>query len=198
MENIKALLYCCKQPHKLFNTDKGFVLSDFELGDAYKDKILLNGKIVAECDYEVEEIYERVSLNDSWFNDLHHTKTMRINELLKKSCLKVEEMNKYFDYPKNTLDKVGYAIHIKNLKERVMELSDCYKEEKIRNALYSSFITKKPITKAPQNMCRVWIYENGKWIMYILISVRPKWLFLELNGEKEIEIRKRILKGMIE
>ena len=54
MEKIKALLYCCKQPHKLFYTDKGFVLSDFELGDAFKDKTLLNGKIVAECDFEVD------------------------------------------------------------------------------------------------------------------------------------------------
>ena len=62
MKKIKLLLYCGKQPHKLFKPAKGFVLSDFELGDFFKEKILLNGKILAECDFKVEAL-ERISDN---------------------------------------------------------------------------------------------------------------------------------------
>ena len=32
---------------------------------------------------------------------------------------------------------------------------------------------------------------------YILISVRPKWLCKILNGEKTIEVRKKVLKEML-
>lgn len=96
MSKMKMLLYCTKSKWQLFID----IITGKWLIDKIKNKNAVNGKIVAECDYEVEEIYERVSLNDSWFNDFHHTKTMKNDELLKKSCLKVEEMNKYFDYPK--------------------------------------------------------------------------------------------------
>lgn len=52
--------------------------------------------------------------------------------------------------------------------------------------------------KAPQNMMRV--YSNigrYKCSQYILISVRPKWLCKILNGEKTIEVRKKVLKEML-
>lgn len=45
---MKLLLYCTKQPHKLYATDKGYVITDFELGDYYKTKEKLNGKITIE------------------------------------------------------------------------------------------------------------------------------------------------------
>ena len=83
MEKIKLLLYCTKsRPYLLKTTEcltdvcnKYFTSNNFLLKDcAY------NGKIVAECDYEVEEIFERVSLADSWFNEFHYTKTLKHNE----------------------------------------------------------------------------------------------------------------------
>lgn len=192
---LRLLLYCTKQPHKLFNTDKGFVLSDFELGDAFKDKTLLNGKIVAECDFEVEEIdfdFTKYGKNVEEYNK----KINEINGILHKSCLSASELYHYLT------DNKGYAIHIKNLKERVMELSDVYKYDNSYNNMFGWIKEENekyiPLDKAPQNMMKVWIYENGKWVMYILISVRPEWLFLELKGEKTIELRKRVLKGMIE
>lgn len=198
MEKIKLLLYCCKQPHKLFNTDKGFVLSDWELGDAHKDKTLLNGKIVAECDFEVEEIECRTSIGINGIHDEYTTKSLGENELLFAS--KIDEIT-FINYLKG---KNGYAIHIENLHifDRAKRLGECY----LFKGKYYDFDSDgfgemmdhyESLDKAPQNMCRVWVCENGEWIMYILISVRPEWLCLELNGEKTIEVRKKVLKEML-
>ncbi len=192
MEKIRLLLYCTKQLHKLFNTDKGFVLSDFELGDAYKDKTLLNGKIVAECDFEVEKIIPVNVEVDDYDYGLFSGK-----DLLKESCLSDNDIYEYLQDDDGEIFNKGYAIHIKNLKERVMELSDCYKYTQDNFLNGGKYLIPVPVDKAPQNMCRVWVYENGKWVMYILISVRPEWLFLELKGEKNIEIRKKVLKEML-
>lgn len=193
MEKIKLLLYCTKQPHKLFNTDKGFVLSDFELGDFYKDKTLLNGKIVAECDFEVEEI--KAIERWDYSNTFYSTRYLNERELLEESYLTYEELDNYLK------GNNGYAIYIKNLKERVMELSDVYTYDTSYNNMFGWIKEENekyiPLNKAPQNMMRVWVYENGKWVMYILISVRPEWLCLELNGIKTVEVRKTVLKEML-
>ena len=174
---MKLFLYCTKDKntHLIRNESDNYwyVMNNHDLS-VFKNVETYNGKIVAECDFEVVKNEDLVF--DCCFN--------------KETELTLQQMAEYTgvnDY---------YAIHIKNLKERVMELSVCYKEEKIRNSLYSSFIIKKPITKAPQNMMRVWVYENGKWVMYILISVRPEWVCLELNGIKNVEVRKKVLKEM--
>lgn len=49
------------------------------------------------------------------------------------------------------------------------------------------------VGKAPQNMMR-FIFNNEE---YVLISIRPEWLCKILNGDKTIEIRRKILKGMM-
>jgi hypothetical protein len=91
-----------------------------------------------------------------------------------------------------------------------MELSECYTKKIVRDKVLGSpyFDTDsvdyhfekrevlKPITKAPQNMMWIWIKENGKWEKRLLISVRPQWLCKILNKEKDIEIRRKVLKGM--
>jgi hypothetical protein len=56
----------------------------------------------------------------------------------------------------------------------------------------------EPLEKAPQNMMWVYVKENGKWEERLLISVRPQWLCKILNGEKDIEVRRKVLKGMVE
>lgn len=53
---VKVLLYCNKTKPKLFNTDQGYVLSDFGIGEYYKNPNLLNGKVILECEYYTEEI----------------------------------------------------------------------------------------------------------------------------------------------
>ena len=52
------------------------------------------------------------------------------------------------------------------------------------------------VNYAPQNMMYSWLWNN-KWDRYVLISIRPEWLCKILNGEKTIEVRKKILKEMM-
>ena len=52
-------------------------------------------------------------------------------------------------------------------------------------------MNQRALVKAPQNMCNAYdVYKNH----YILISIRPEWLCKILNGEKTIEVRKKVLK----
>lgn len=55
-----------------------------------------------------------------------------------------------------------------------------------------------PLSKAPQNMQWCYIYENGKWEKRLLISIRAEWACLILNKIKDIEVRRKVLKGMVE
>ena len=50
------------------------------------------------------------------------------------------------------------------------------------------------VQRAPQNMMMVW-YKGER---YALISIKSKWLCKILNGEKTIEVRRKVLKGMVE
>ena len=186
MEKIKLLLYCCKQPHKLFNSDKGFVLSDWDLGDAYKDKTLLNGKIVAECDFEVEELtpYQYQGLRENMVVG-YKGKTTDYNALIDKSKIGYCELDNYLKC------NIGYAIHIKNLHifDKPRELNECWANT---NAWIFS---NEKLYVAPQNMryCGDWNLKKA-----ILISIRPEWLVKILNKEKTIEVRKKVLKEMLE
>ena len=159
----KMLLYCTKaKPYLYQHFDKKFMLLNTK-----DETCWYNGKIVGECEFEVEDFsYRRAEC-------IGHT---YIN-LLKKSCLTDEEM---YDYLQG---KNGYAIHIKNL-----------------------IIYDKPenldsikINKAPQNMmrCKVWLRSTTQMEKCVLISIRPQWLCKILNGEKTIEVRKRVLKEMM-
>ena len=189
---MKLLLYCTKAKPKLYNTDKGFVLTDFELGEYFNNKVLLNGKIVAECDFEVEEIK---LLEDN--NATMITNTLSEEELLKKSCLEGYELCNYL-YDNLWCGQKGYAIHIKNLNifDKPKELEEVYKIDNVGGKLFTH-----SLKKAPQNMMYVsanrWVYDfyepND---INILISIRPEWLCKILNGEKTIEVRKKVLKEM--
>lgn len=214
---MKLLLYCTQNKENLWSND----LKHFFLDGRYNriidnlPKYRLNGKIVAECDFEVEEIKHYihqepevdvgVAILPEFECDAYHTKTLGHFQLLEKACMKdyslpnITVNNDLDDYLQG---KNGYAIHIKNLKERVMELSDVYKYDNSYNNMFGWLKEENekyiPLDKAPQNMCRVWIYENGEWVMYILISVRPKWMCLILNKDKDVEARKKVLKEMLE
>ena len=190
---LRLILYCTKQPPYLLKTTE--CLTDvcnkyFTSNNSLLKDIALNGKIVAECDYEVEKIeyYEK--------GNYHRTPKTWSYDLERNSCLNIIQIKKYLG------ENIGYAIHIKNLKERVMEFSDVYKYDNSYNNMFGWIVEENkkyiPLDKAPQNMMKVWIYENGEWVMYILISVRPEWLFLELKGEKTIEVRKKVLKEMMQ
>lgn len=195
---MKMLLYCTKAKPYLVKRSifVGVEPSYFTLKENVDDS--LNGKIVAECDFEVENLKPCMSPIDKR-PYAYMTRTLERWELAENSCLSFEQLD---DYLKPNFS--GYAIHIKNLKifDKPKELSDYVKYNK------NDEIVK--ITKAPQNMMYAYecigipmYYEchfcgyDEIWNDYILISIQPQWLCKILNGEKTIEVRKKVLKGMI-
>ena len=201
MKKIKALLYCTKgkkQKDLLWSNN----LKHFFLDGAYNrlidnlPKYLLNGKIVAECEIEVEEIYYL-----SWMNE-------KLRErILKQSCLTDKQFSDYMGN-KDTC----YALHISNLKifDTPKELDDFTTRTPVD---YDSIICDsctnfgfdcnkcryscdyQQVIKAPKNMMKVceWDIEDK-----VLISIKPEDLCKILNGEKTILIKKKVLKEMLE
>ena len=195
MKKIKGLLYCTKEKPYLverlpFNEKKFYQCR--KKNDYYS----LNGKIVAECDFEVEEIYYL-----SWMNE-------KLRErILKQSCLTDKQFSDYMGN-KDTC----YALHISNLKifDEPRELSDFTTRTPVD---YDSIICDsctdfgfdcnkcryscdyQQVIKAPKNMMKVceWDIEDK-----VLISIKSEWLCKILNGEKTIVVRRKVLKEMLE
>lgn len=199
----KALLYATKEMPYLLHMpkdDEEFKKGiEFSLtsGKEFKEAGLdinnykLNGKVVAECDYEVEEI-DTMALSEHIYDDYYNDNIDRIS---KGSCLTCEQMSEYLG---TTWDSKGFAIHIKNLHifDEPKELSDYYKIEDCGGMLFT-----KPLTKAPQNMMRVSV-NHWDFMTYnpddirVLISIRSPWMCLILNQIKDIEVRKSVLNIM--
>ena len=177
----KLLLYCTKaKPYLYQHFSKKFITSN-----TYDKDCIWNGKIVAECDFEVEDL----RILEDWLGGCwYETKTLSENEVLEKSCLTSYDVYEYLGD-----DNEGYAIHIKNLhifdKPRIIK--NYYN---IAPRTMQDCMNQKVLVKAPQNMCNTYdVYKNH----YILISIRPEWLCKILNREKTIEIRKKVLKEML-
>ena len=189
MATTKCLLYCTKAikhysvGHLIFNLDDLTLNPDtnkYVFGDScylmasensYGKDNFLNGKIVAECEVETEEIkiFDKVNWKNEWENKLE------------ESCLTINQLENYL-YPNNYK---GYALHIKNLKPKILSFD--------KNCIFKKPHGNEVITRAPQNM--QWCFDR-RGNRYALISIRPEWLYKILNGEKTIEIRKKVLKGM--
>ena len=188
---MKLLLYCTKAK-PILRDYRGkaiydrFVISPTDRPFTSDDtQPILNLKIVAECDFEVEKIfYSQMFCN-------YTTWSLGKDEVLNKSCLTYDELKNYL----GTKDVIGndgyngYAIHIKNLHifDKPRELSKCH-----YLTLEKGFL--RQIKKAPQNMCYALTTRTDK---DILISIQPQWMCKILNGEKTIEVRKKILKEML-
>ncbi|MBR3208819.1 MAG: hypothetical protein IKF82_00980 [Bacilli bacterium] len=201
---IKALLYCTKAKPYLRKLDNYFL--DKHNDNYYWERgqttpCNINGKIVAECDYAVEKIENNVGGFGDYKLPYFKTETLTGKEIEDKSCLSYGQLKGYLQNNGNGFyGYSGYAIHIKNLHifDKPKELSKCHKIISVDDADFNENDYKYvPITKAPQNMMKVWLYENGEWVMYILISIKPQWMCKILNGNKTIEVRKVVLKEMI-
>ena len=179
MTTTKCLLYCTKAKPYLFEYDNDrFAFLECRLEDklCFENEIL-NGKIVAECEIETEKL-KKLSLVERRNGFLRYENE---EEILKQSCLSELQLREYL----LKTDDEGYALFIKNLKTKTLSFDKDY-------------IFKKPhgnevIKRAPQNM--QWCFDR-RGNRYALISIRPEWLCKILNGEKTIEIRKKVLKGM--
>lgn len=197
---MKLLLYCTKSKPYLYKSTsykKYYAINEKSIFN----RQMFNGKIVAECDYEVHKIiHTDITDDDFSYGYYNDGKNVRI---CKDSCLTKDEI---FDYLYNGYVDNGYAIHIKNLHvfDESKELSDYYTfdSEQHININYC-----KPMTKAPQNMRYCWEFFQERYILAskcfryfaknVLISVKPEWLCKILNGEKTIEVRKKVLKEML-
>lgn len=168
---MKLLLYCTKgKPYLLReDIDKDLVFFGTNKTDVVGN--ILNGKIVGECDFEVEKMgldTGKGLVFDKGFN--------------KESQLELFEIAKYVS------NNYYYAIHIKNL----------HIFDEPRPTKWYGYTDKKGylcmVEKAPQNM--MYCYDEfGN--DYVLISIRPEWLCKILNGEKTIEVRKKVLNKML-
>lgn len=187
---MKALLYCTKSKKKLFYdvVSKKWMYGLDEQHDRFPS---VNGTIVAECEVETEEIrlneypyYEDCSVG------LLDTPTLTNDELLRKSCLCDDELEDYLTNEK------GYALHISNL--------ELFEKPRLLNYFFKGKLGSEnslvEVTKAPQNMMYVYTSFELPEILetkYVLISIRPQWLCKILNGDKTIEVRRKVLKEMI-
>ena len=187
---MKLLLYCTKsKPYLIGSKDAPY---KYYLDKGGKDSVMdardfiHNGKIIAECDFEVEEIKREIMTGIyecSWIKpskyDWYFDK-----DLLDKSCLSKDMLCDYLD------GNTGYAIHIKNL--------NIFDKPRKLNFYHNAPILMCLLENAPQNMMYVYDYKGGtRFEKKVLISIRPEWLCKILNGEKTIEIRKKVLKEMI-
>ena len=191
---LKLLWYCTKSNLKLYKTrDNDYTTLNAKANIfGYEE---LNGKIVAVSDYEVEEIriITQYTTDKSW--DVYLTPNLAPIELKEHSCLNDSMLNKY---------KPNYAIHIQNLYEFIKpkELKDLYikgayhnPEQMFTDEIQINGEWFHPMKKAPQNMCYA-VDEKGN--RYVIISVHPEWLCLILNGLKDVELRRKVLKEMKE
>lgn len=201
MKKVKVLLYCTKAKPFLLEVeyDNQVLYATTQLGNAdnlrINHKKVLNGKIVAECEVETEEIrLSEYPYYDDCSIALFDTPTLTNDELLDKSCLHHNELNDYL------IGQKGYALNISNLFifKNPVALSDYNVDN---SSDYGSFGWAfeeneriAPLKKAPQNMMKVFDKQGNP---YVLISIRPKWLCKILNGEKTIEVRKKVLKEML-
>lgn len=125
------------------------------------------------------------------------------------TMLKNDDLGKAKITPQELLDYIGlgnegYALHLSNVKvfDEPKELYDYdikLTPQKLVNPISKDSIVISNInyccTKAPQNMCNVYDRFGNR---YILISIKPEWLCKILNGEKTIEVRKKILNSLKE
>ena len=107
---IKALLYCCKATKKNDYLTKIWI-NQYELSSLKEvvEQDTLNGKIVCECEVETEELTQI-----GCGGDIFITQTLDYFEILRHSCLKMEELSDYLYNPDK--DSKGYALHLTNVK----------------------------------------------------------------------------------
>lgn len=155
---IDVYIYCTKDNKQRLYPVSLLDKSNQVFKRAYReDKIdnrtnYLNGKVVAKFTLnKVEEIPTRIFSVYTY----PYTKTLDDYELLDKSCLYTDELEKYLG------KKIGYAWYISNLEifDKPKELSEFYaycKDEKCeyRNN-HCSICHREPLTKAPKGWCYI-------------------------------------------
>jgi predicted transcriptional regulator len=213
---LKLLWYCTKARPYLIRFGNEYGYNQFDTSYCKDEHIspyeygseILNGKIVAESDFEVEEITNcGTSFMFMKCNDLQENYAYT-SKVASGSRLNFNDLKRYFG------TKNGYAIHLKNLEvfDKPKELSDYYKTfepiiyrpffemHSSNSAIYTPrneiifFDYCNKLKKAPRNM--MYVYDKDG-VKYILISSHPKCMAQILKGFRTIDLRKKILKEML-
>ena len=199
---MRLLLYCTKEKPYLYKTDDTMIEKmngDYhtQLNEAVLTENL-NGKIVAECDYDVEEI-KKVNYDCILF-----TNTLGTEDLINKCGIDYFSLKEYLKPNWNkeddlqNLDIVGYAIHIKNLHifDKPKELSVYYNLAQNGNPLLAKTMQEVGIWE---------IYDppvNGPEVEHFVgkffIPVSSQEMCRIANGEQTALVRRRVLKEMLE
>lgn len=172
---MKLLLYCTKGK-ELWGDGTGEtwngIAEDEDLDLVFElnpTLTRLNGKIVAQCDCEK---VDNITYN-GWWNCYANSEEINYDTFFDETntCLTQDQISKYLK------NDVGYALHLCNLEvfDNPKKLSDF------------------GVKTTPRNMMKCF---DDKGNEYVLISIRPERLKYFLNGEKTIEVRKKILKCM--
>ena len=187
---LKLLWYCTKNKPYLFDCYQGTLercayVTSYSKSFKNKDYVL-NGKIVAESDFEVEEIKLLGDELSIYYG------------VEERACLTRGQIEDYFGYEN---DYEGYAIHIKNLNvfDKPKELNEFYSHDDSYDNMFGCFFEDQPkyipLKKAPRSM--KYVYNKDGSQRYILISAHPEGLCRILNKIKDIDVRKRVLKEML-
>ncbi len=221
---MKLLLYCTKSKPNLYIPFEHDCFPEDETSKIYLASnpifdgidIKVNGKIVAECDCEKVELFDMEYHNDnSVLQTIHKirpdyeeldevwcerelictnedSQSISNCELLKNACLTFDQLGKY-------ACKKGYgafsALHLLNIKvfDTPKELKEYTQNGYMK--ILGTQVDGLSIKKAPQNMCYCYDKNNNK---YMLLSIRPEYLCKIINGEKTIEVRKKVLNELEE
>lgn len=184
---MKLLLYCTKakpylKNHKVFYQEKDKWCLEGKEGLGL---FAINGKVAAECDCDLVEKFT---------TDYRMDKNQALR-IAKDSCLSMIRLMEY-EFLHNCL----YGIHLKSVKtfKRPKELND-YVQHKGEYVDKFGYLCDKfeEVKRAPQNMMKVCDKDDPETTS-ILISIRPEHLIKILNGEKTIEVRRRILNELKE
>jgi hypothetical protein len=78
-------------------------------------------------------------------------------------------------------------------------LQECATIKRIPDEWHIGYYEKfESVERAPQNMQYVYdVNSDNPNEKKVLISIRPEWLCKILNGEKTIEVRRKVLKEML-
>lgn len=198
----KLLLYCTKatpylvkdedclnNPYYTHSSEQG------SCGDTF------NGKIVAMCECDLVEEIAYIKAIDKFRNDnrvyrfchIFYTNSLPGIDIQRKTCLSENELISYFKPKNHQYEKCGYALHLSNLNifDKPKELSEYFKDDFLQDV--SDKDTR--IHKAPQNMMYVYDKYGNR---YILLPIKPQYLCKILNGEKTIEVRRKIVNKLKE
>ena len=177
MNKVKCLIYCTKDKNNQLYRYYGnrYDVLESKQHTMPQPDFFMNGKVVAQFNCEKVDLIEAVKReNDKPFY-ISNTK-IKSHWMFSDTGLNYEQLYDYLG------DKNGYAIQISNLEifDEPYNVDECNQYRKWNTRLKNS----------PQNMCEVYGKDGNH---YVLISIKPEWVCKILNGEKTIEVRKKVL-----